>query len=87
MAISALLMTTFGEERTLYVRLNNAEPSNHGVPTHALFRGYISKEAFDAGSGYVWEKAIEFMADVSLPLWPQAYAALVAQEGFDPTEV
>ena len=87
MAISATLMTTFGEERTCYIRLNSCEASNHDVLTPALFRGFLTKEAFEAGNHYVWEQSVEFLADVSLPLWPQAYAALCAQEGFDPTEV
>lgn len=87
MAISTVLTTTFGEARTCYVRLNNMDVSNHDFPSTALFRGYISKEAFDSGSHYVWEKGIEMMADVSLPLWPPAYDALALELGIVNVEV
>lgn len=87
MAISATITTMFGEQRECYIRLNNVETSNHGVPTQALFRAFLSKSAFESGSHYVWEMSIEFTADVSQPLWPQAYSALVAAENFDPSEV
>lgn len=79
MAIQAKVDTEYGEERSLYIRLNNIEASNHGVPCNVKFRGFISKEAFDSGSRYLWEKDIEFLADVSLPLWTQAYEALKTQ--------
>lgn len=87
MAITATVTTQFGEDRVVYIRLNNLEANNHGMPAQALFRGFLSAEAFAAGSHYVSEHSVEFTPDVSLPLWPQAYAALVAQEGFDGTEV
>jgi len=61
--------------------------SNHDFPSTGLFRGYLTKEAFEAGSHFVWEEGVEFMADVSQPIWPQAYAALIAEKGFDPKEV
>lgn len=76
MAILATVKTEYGEERNLYIRLNNIEASNHGVPCHVKFRGFLSKEAFDNGSRYLWEKDIEFLANVNLPLWAQAYKAL-----------
>jgi len=78
MAITATLNTSYGESRQLYVRLNNCEASNHGVPATALFRGYISVEACSAGKRYVWEREISFTPDVSGSLWDQAYAALKA---------
>lgn len=87
MAIKANIHTAFGEERECYIRLNNIEASNHGVTSRALFRGFLSLAAFEAGSHYVWEKTVEFDADVSKPLWSQAYEALVAQEGFSGSEV
>lgn len=87
MAIAAIVTTQFGEDREVYIRLNNIEASNHGVPAQALFRGYLSQEAFESGAHYVWEGSVEFASDVSQPLWPQAYAALVAQEGFEADEV
>jgi chromosome segregation ATPase len=76
MAIRATVETTFGEERECYIRLNNVEASNHGNMAIALFRGYLSKEAFEARKNYVWEREIEFQADVSQVLWKQAYSAL-----------
>lgn len=76
MAITAILTTSYGESRELYVRLNNLEASNHGLQATALFRGFISKDAFDAGKGYVWEREVSFAPDVAGNLWPQAYAAL-----------
>lgn len=76
MAIKATVTTKFGEDREVYIRLNNIEASNHGVTSYALFRGFLSKEAFDSGASFVHEEVIEFSADVSAPLWDQAYSAL-----------
>lgn len=76
MAVLAKVMTMHGEEKELYVRLNNVEASNHGVKANALFRGFISHEAFDSGFHYVWEREVQFLADVTKPLWEQAYAQL-----------
>lgn len=76
MAIQATVTTSFGEDRSLYIRLNNLESSNHGVVSQAKFRGFLSQEAFENKSHYMWERDIEFVADVSQPLWPQAYEAL-----------
>lgn len=86
MAIIATITTSFGEERECYIRLNSVEASNHGAPAQALFRAFLSKQAFETGSHYVAEFGVEFAVDVSQPIWPQAYAALVDQEGFDGTE-
>lgn len=77
MAIKIKEETQFGEERDLYVRLNNLEASNHGVKAVALFRGFLSEQAYDDGKHYVFEKKVEFDPDVSRPLWEQAYAALM----------
>lgn len=79
MAILATVVTEYGEERNIYIRLNNIEASNHGVPCNVKFRGFLSKEAFDSGKRYLWEKDVEFLADVNLPLWTQAYEALKAE--------
>ncbi len=86
MAIQATVTTQFGEDREVYIRLNNIEASNHGVPASALFRGFLSREAFEAGAHYVWETQVEFQPDVSQPLWPQAYEELKAQEHFTSAE-
>jgi hypothetical protein len=83
MAITAPIMTSFGEERECYIRLNSMSASNHGIPASALFRAFLSKEAFQAGSHYVAEFNVEFTADVSAPLWEQAYVALIEQEQFE----
>lgn len=87
MAIEENVITQFGEERPCYIRLNNVEVSNHGVPAQALFRGFLTRDAFETGASFAWERRIEFTADVSLPLWPQAYGALVAKEKFTGKEV
>jgi hypothetical protein len=78
MAIKATLETSYGEERELYIRLNNIEASNHGVTSTAMFRGFLSEEAFNAGKQFLWEHTVEFTPDVSKPLWEQAYKALKA---------
>lgn len=76
MAIIATVKTSLGEDRELYIRLNNIEASNHGEMSSAKFRGFISQEAYQAGANYAWEQDAEFMADVAQPLWGQAYQAL-----------
>ena len=76
MAIIATVKTSLGEDRELYIRLNNIEASNHGEMSSAKFRGFISQGAYQAGANYAWEQDVEFMADVSQPLWGQAYQAL-----------
>lgn len=87
MAILATIPTSFGENRECYIRLNNVEVSNHGVPAQALFRAFLSQTAYASGAHYVAEFGIEFTADVTQPLWGQAYAALVEQQGFSAVEV
>jgi hypothetical protein len=79
MAIKATVETLHGEKRELYIRLNNVEASNHGVTSHALFRGFLSEDAFDKGKHFVWEREIQFTPDVGKPLWVQAYEALKQQ--------
>lgn len=87
MAILAKLQTNHGEERDCYIRLNNMAIANHPVGTgaagaaftsHALFRGFLSQAAFEAGGAYVWEREIEFSPDVGGNIWAEAYAALQA---------
>jgi hypothetical protein len=79
MAVSIKLETIHGETRELYVRLNNIESNNHGQPSIALFRGFLSEQAFRDGRHYLFEELVEVDADVSLPLWQQAYDALRAR--------
>lgn len=76
MATKAIVETVHGEYRELYIRLNNIEAGNHDEKSSAKFRGFISQEKFEAGANYLWEHDVEFMADVSQPLWGQAYQAL-----------
>jgi hypothetical protein len=77
MAVKATLPTSFGEDRDLYIRLNSIEDAqNHGLPTVARFRGFLSKEAFEGGAAFVWEREISFDADLDRPFWEQAYEAL-----------
>lgn len=80
MAIQTLVATEYGENRSLYIRVNNIEASNHGVPSNVKFRGFLNRGAFEAGARSVWELDMEFFADVALPLWPQAYKALKAEK-------
>lgn len=80
MAITEKIKTSFGEERECYIRLNNMETSNHGMPAKALFRAFLSQAAFKDGAHYVAEFDIEFDADVSKPIWKQAYVSLIKQE-------
>lgn len=85
MAVKIRTQTLYGEERELYVRVNNFEQlTNHDEagPDRVLIRGYISKEAFDERRAFVWELALDVTIDVSLPAWPQVYDALKAH---DPT--
>lgn len=76
MAIMATVETVYGEERELYIRLNNVDASNHGVAATAKFRGFLSEQAYTNGASYVWEKDVEFNADVTRSLWVQAYLEL-----------
>lgn len=76
MAIRAEVETPFGESRELYIRLNNVEAGNHGVLATAKFRGFLSEQAYISGAHYLWEKDVEFNADVTKPLWEQAYSEL-----------
>ena len=78
MAIKATVETSYGEERELYIRLNNIEASNHGVESRALFRGFLSEDAYNSGKQFLWEHTVEFTPDVGKPLWDQAYRALKA---------
>lgn len=82
MAIQATVTTEYGESRRLYIRVNNIETSNHGVPSNVKFRGFLSREAFDTGARSVWEADMEFMADIAVPLWPQAYEALKSERNW-----
>lgn len=83
MAIKTIVKTQYGEDREMYIRLNNVESSNHGAVTYALFRGFLSRSAFEEGAHYMWEQSVEFVADVSQPLWEQGYAALKDQLGVE----
>lgn len=87
MAILSTVPSIYGEDRELYIRLNSIESSNHGEKTNALFRGFVSKEAFDGSKHYIYECSAEFYADIEKPLWPQAYDALITQEALIATEV
>jgi hypothetical protein len=61
--------------------------SNHGVESYALFRAFLSQALFEAGANYVAEFEVRWIANVSEPVWSEAYAALIAQEGFVATEI
>ncbi len=87
MGIFATVVTPYEEQpRRLYFRLNHTETSNHGVESIAVFRGYSSKEAFEGLKAFVVEVTVTFEANVSEPLWGQAYAALKALPEFADAE-
>lgn len=75
MAVTASVQTQHGEDRELYVRINNVEASNHGVASSVLFRGYLSQSAFNDGYHYLYEEVLELIVDPSLPIWEQSYQA------------
>lgn len=81
MAIKATVETPHGDERELYIRAIHVHAINHAGGSHALFRGFASEDAFKAGRHFLWEQEVEFNADVSKPLWEQAYAALQGHVG------
>lgn len=72
MAIQATVRTDFGFEHQLYIRLNNVELSKHDG-AYALFRGFDSKESFESGSRYLYEKEIKFTPDLNRPIHSQSY--------------
>ncbi|MGL5487862.1 MAG: hypothetical protein ACRDC6_16475 [Shewanella sp.] len=76
MALKKRVVDDLGRDVELYVRLNSAEISNHGVMGNFLFRGYTSKEAFIEGGRFLWEQSLEASVDVSRPIWSQAYEAV-----------
>ena len=83
MALQKRVIDDLGRDVELYVRLNSAEISNHGVRGHLLFRGYASKEAFTGGGRFLWEQSLEVSIDVSAPIWEQAYDAIRAEGEID----
>lgn len=87
MAILENVETSYGENKEIYIRLNNVEVSNHGEHAFAIFRGFFNKEAFLNGKSFIYEKHVKFTPNVSEPMWEQAYKALCEQEGFDEVEV
>lgn len=76
MALQKRVIDDLERDVELYVRLNSAEVSNHGVKGHFLFRGYASKDAFTGGEKFLWEQSLEVSVDVSQPIWKQAYDAI-----------
>lgn len=87
MAILLKVETNYGEERELYIRVNNVEASNHGMKATALIRGFASKDAFENNKHYMYEESISFDADVSSNLWEQAYNAFCTLKGVENKQV
>lgn len=83
MALQKRVIDDLGRDVELYVRINSADVSNHGVPSGFLFRGYESKDAFLGGGRYLWERLIDTSIDVSSPIWPQAYDAIRSEGDVD----
>lgn len=76
MAILTKVTTIHGEEKELYIRVNNVEVNNHGIKACALVRGFLSKDAFDNRMHFLHEERVEFDADLTKPLWEQVYDEL-----------
>ena len=76
MALQKRVIDDLERDVELYVRLNSAEVSNHGVMGNFLFRGYTSKDAFIGGGRFLWEQSLDVSIDVSAPIWKQAYDAI-----------
>lgn len=76
MAIKAVVTTSYGEERELYLRLNSIVISNHGVKSTGLVRGYISEEAYRTGMQYIYEIEVDIDIAVNSNAWEQVYAEL-----------
>ncbi|NDV87034.1 hypothetical protein GTW51_10005 [Aurantimonas aggregata] len=82
MAIKVVTRTDSGEERELYIRLNNFDTLSKHAPSVVIFRGFISQEAFERRFEKVWERVIEFEADLSKGadrIGLQAYEALTRE--------
>jgi len=82
MALLATVETNSGINQPLYIRVNNAMESRHGVDIPFLVRGFISEEAFRDDKHFVHEE--EFMLpldqfDVDKPLRNQCYEYLKTQ--------
>jgi hypothetical protein len=82
-AIKANVLTDFGDERELYIRVHAFEQlANHGVPAIAVIHGYASKEAWDEGlrigepAKFLFQRRIQFPYDAGGDPWPLAYAVL-----------
>lgn len=76
MAIIAKVETDSGESRELYIALIGFEGLTKHGESSAVFRGFLSKEAFDAGKSFVWEKLISFKTDMAEKPGPIAFEAL-----------
>lgn len=87
MGIIANVTTAFGEDRDCYIRLNSVEVSNHDADSVATFRAFLTKDAYESGAKFVSEYSVSFDADVSKPIWAQAYAALSNVEKLGGDEV
>lgn len=77
MAIQGKVETDAGEDRELYIRLIDMDINNHGKPCYGMFRGFVSKDAFENGKQCLWEyeHPIEDV-EVTSNLWKQAYESL-----------
>jgi hypothetical protein len=79
MSILATAETVFGDTREIYIklmRLNAVESPGQVAVAQALFLGYTSEAAMNAGKRHIWEREIEIEPDKDQPLWSQAYVAL-----------
>ncbi|WP_322037188.1 hypothetical protein [Burkholderia cepacia] len=71
------LRTDYGDEQSLFVRLNHIDGLNdHGAPALATFRGFSSRSAFEDGRRYLWEQTIQIRANCWGAPGPIAWAEL-----------
>jgi len=88
MGIKARVMTKFGEKRDCYVRINNVDDvqnNKDGTTVKPRLRAYL--DSFENGKPYVWDSVeadlkLEFIVDISKPLWDQIYEELIKDEAF-----
>lgn len=83
MAIKKTVTDILNREITLYIRLNSAEISNHGVASNFLFRGFESEQSFRDGSRFLWEMEVSAVIDVSKDIWEQAYLLVKDETSID----
>lgn len=84
MGLRARVLTIFNEERDVYIRINSIFLNNHGAPSTATFRGYLTDNPVAENAPMVWELTVSIMdLDVTQNVWAQAYDALKSHPYFE----